>query len=112
MITAYSFNSAKASTAKTFVRLGIENAISASSTVKHQANVSWSASTGADGYEICIVSGDYSTTKIIAGSSTLSATINNLMSTEAYTIKVRSYKTVSGKKYYSCWSGSILVTAL
>ena len=40
----------------------------------------------------------------ITKNSTLSKTITKLKSKKIYYVRVRTYKTVSGKKYYSAWS--------
>lgn len=61
----------------------------------------------ADGYQI-----QYSATKTFKSSKkitvknakTPSATIKNLKANKTYFVRVRTYKTVDGKKYYSAWS--------
>lgn len=111
LVYAYSCNAKKASAAKSALRLTMSS-ISAASTAKHQATVSWTANTAATGYEIYISSGDYSTVKTINDGATASAVVSNLMSTEKYTIKVRAYKLVSGKKVYSSYSTAVSVIAL
>ena len=70
---------------------------------KKSAKVSFGKSTGASGYEIA-----YSTSKSkgfktvsLTGSS---KTITKLTSKKTYYVKVRAYKTVSGKKYYSAYT--------
>ena len=43
-------------------------------------------------------------TKTITSAKTTSATIKSLKAKKTYYVRVRTYKTVSGKKYYSGWS--------
>jgi len=43
-------------------------------------------------------------TKTISSAKTTSATIKSLKAKKTYYVRVRTYKTVSGKKYYSGWS--------
>lgn len=45
-------------------------------------------------------------TVTIKGTSTLSRTIKNLRHKKRYYVRVRTYKTVGGKNYYSSWSGT------
>lgn len=51
-----------------------------------------------------------STTKTVTSSKTTSKTISSLKSNKKYYVKVRTYKTVNGKKYYSSWSKAKSVT--
>jgi len=43
-------------------------------------------------------------TKTISSAKTTSATIKSLKAKKTYYVRVRTYKTVNGKKYYSGWS--------
>lgn len=45
-----------------------------------------------------------SKTKTISSNKTTAYTINNLSANKTYYVRVRTYKTVKGKKYYSDWS--------
>lgn len=71
-----------------------------------QAKVTYSKVKGVTGYQI-----SYSTSKSFtkkttktAGSKKTSKTITGLTKGKTYYVKVRTYKTVDGKKYYSGWS--------
>ena len=44
------------------------------------------------------------TTKTVKSYKTTSTTLKNLKAKKTYYVRVRTYKTVSGKKYYSAWS--------
>ncbi|MCM1569574.1 MAG: fibronectin type III domain-containing protein [Roseburia sp.] len=70
--------------------------------------VKWKKGSRATGYEL-----QYSTSKdfskgaqnvIIKSGNTVKKTISGLKAKKTYYVRVRSYKTVSGKKYYSGWS--------
>jgi hypothetical protein len=43
-------------------------------------------------------------TKTIGSYKTTSVTLKSLSAKKTYYVRVRTYKTVSGKKYYSSWS--------
>ena len=69
--------------------------------------VKWGKNTKATGYEIWYsTSKSFSTKKTatVTKNTTVSKTITSLTKGKTYYVKVRSYKTVSGKKYYSAWS--------
>lgn len=83
--------------------------ISSLTSGKRKFTVKWyKRSTQTTGYQV-----QYSTsskftnpkTYTISGTSTLSKTVSNLTSGKRYYVRVRTYKTVSAKKYYSSWSG-------
>ena len=73
-----------------------------------QMLVKWGKNAKATGYQI-----QYSTSSTFAagnktvtfkGAATVSKTIRNLRAKKRYYVRIRSYKTVSGKNYYSAWS--------
>jgi hypothetical protein len=64
----------------------------------------WIPNTTADGYQILYKNTSDSSTVVITGNSTINTTISGLTQGEKYMVYVRSYKTVSGIKYYSSWS--------
>ena len=69
--------------------------------------VSWKTQTGVSGYQI-----QYGTksnfkgakTKLVSGSSKKSVTLTGLSKKKTYYVRIRAYKTISGKKYYGSWS--------
>jgi urease beta subunit len=79
------------------------------STSKSKINITYKKKTGATGYEVV-----YSTsktfkaaktkTKLIKGKSKNKAVIKGLKAGKKYYVKVRAYKTIDGKKYYSSYS--------
>ena len=70
--------------------------------------VKWGKNAKATGYEIqyCLKSSFASGRKTvtISKNSTIATTIKNLLKGKIYYVRVRAFKTVSGKKYYSAWS--------
>lgn len=74
-----------------------------------KADIRWKKNSYVTGYEI-----QYSAnktfksgvkTKAITKASTTMFTASGLASKKTYYVRIRTYKTVSGKKYYSSWSG-------
>ena len=69
-----------------------------------KAVVAWTTNKKASGYQIeYTVSGGKSQTMTVSAKNK-NATLKNLKKKKIYTIRVRSYKTVSNTKYYSAWS--------
>jgi hypothetical protein len=77
--------------------------------------VKWGKNTKATGYQI-----QYSTSSTFAsgkktvtvkGAANVSKTISSLTAKKKYYVRVRAYKTVSGKNYYSAWSAVKNVTS-
>lgn len=86
--------------------------LSLKSTAKKQATVSWTARKSISRYQIYYSQrSDMKNAKYItAKSSAKSAVLKNLTSKKKYYVRIRTYKTVSGKKYYSTWSSVKSVT--
>ena len=86
--------------------------LSLKSTAKKQATVSWTAAKSISRYQIYYSQrSDMKNAKYItAKSSAKSAVLKNLTSKKKYYVRIRTYKTVSGKKYYSTWSSVKSVT--
>ncbi|MGN1328794.1 MAG: fibronectin type III domain-containing protein [Eubacterium sp.] len=75
---------------------------------KNQIKVSWKKDTTVSGYQV-----QYSTSKKFYKSKTKTVTVSKkntskifskLKSNKEYYVRVRSYKTIQGKKYYGAWS--------
>lgn len=69
--------------------------------------LSWNKATGVKGYQLQKKSGN--TYNTLTTTTSTSYIDKNLRSTTNYTYRVRAYKTVNGKKYYSSWK--VLSTA-
>ena len=78
---------------------------------KKQLKVTWKKNSAVSGYQI-----QYSTSKkftsaktvTVKGYKTTSKTIKSLKAKKTYYVRVRTYKTVNGKKVYSDWSAKAL----
>ncbi|MCD8013842.1 MAG: Ig-like domain-containing protein [Lachnospiraceae bacterium] len=93
---------------KEIVRLTGTKLSSAKNTSKKKATIKWKKTSGVTGYQI-----QYSTsktfskgnkTKLVSGSSKAKVKLSGLKKGKTYYVRIRTYKTVSGKKYYSAWS--------
>lgn len=74
---------------------------------KQKISLKWKKSSDATGYEIyrsTKKSGTYKKIKIIKSRNTLKYTNSKLKKGKRYYYKIRAYKTVNGKKYYSGYS--------
>lgn len=99
--------------AKTIYYLSAPKLSSVKNSGTKKATVKWGKNTKASGYEI-----QYSTASSFKGAKTVkvssykktSATLSKLTKKKKYYVRVRAYKTVSGTKYVSAWSGSKNVT--
>lgn len=98
----------KFSATKSQVRVANANISSLKSTSRKTMMVKWKKVSGCTGYQI-----EYSkdskfrnnvTKKQIKHSSDTSKKISKLSSKKKYYVRIRSYKVVNGKKYYSGWS--------
>ena len=73
-----------------------------------QLKVTWKKNSSVSGYQI-----QYSTSKKFLGAKTVtvksykttSSTLKSLKAKKTYYVRIRTYKTVNGRKYYSSWSG-------
>lgn len=76
------------------------------STKNKAVNVKWNKNTKATGYQIyrSVGGGEYKKLKTIKGAKTVSYNNTNLSNSKYYYYKVRAYKTVNGKNYYSNFS--------
>ena len=92
----------------TMYRVARPTLTSLSNTASRKMTAKWSKNTKASGYLIQYsLKSDFSSgNKIITISknSTVSRVIGSLTKGKKYYVRVRSFKTVSGKKYYSAWS--------
>ena len=74
---------------------------------KKTLTAKWKKVSGSSGYEVYIAiskKGKYTKKKTINSSKTTSAKIKKLKSRKNYYVKIRTFKTVSGKKIYSSYS--------
>ena len=82
-------------------------AISKLTSGKKKATLTWGKGSGITGYQIeyHIYNNSKSGKKLsIKGLKTTSRTVSGLTSKKTYVFRIRTYKTVNGKNYYSAWS--------
>ena len=90
-----------------------KTAISKLTAGKGQITVNWKKGSGITGYQVAYsLKSDFSTQakKNVKGASKKSLVIKNLKSQKTYYVRIRTYKTVDGKNYYSLWSKAKKVT--
>lgn len=92
-----------------YTSIAKSNLNSAKSTSKKKIKASWSKVGGASGYQVMWstyknFSKNYKTKSVT--SKYLSKTVTAAQSKKTYYVRVRAYKTVSGKKVYSPWSNT------
>ncbi len=81
--------------------------ITALTTKSKKATLKWKKISGVDGYEIYMSTskkGKYSRVRTVTKSGTVKYTKSSLKKNKRYYFKIRSYKTVDGKKVYSSYS--------
>ena len=66
--------------------------------------VKWAKNTKATGYKIEYVTGKTTKTSTVSSAKSTTKTISGLKKGKTYNVRIRSYKKVSGKTYYSAWS--------
>ena len=91
------------SSARGYYCLSYPKKITAKNTGKKKITVAWAKNEKGSGYEILYKTDDESKSVIINKNTTEKKVIKNLVVGKTYTIYVRAFKTVSGKKYYSAY---------
>lgn len=71
----------------------------------------WNKNVRVSGYQISYTTGSTTKTKTVKGNASLSTTLTGLNAGSTYTIKIRGYRTISGKNYYAGWSPAKTVKA-
>ncbi|MBR6473479.1 MAG: Ig-like domain-containing protein [Firmicutes bacterium] len=96
------------SKSKTFYRVSRPTISSLTNSAANKMTVKWAKNSKATGYEV-----QYSTSKTFASgnktvkinsASTVTKVIGSLTKGKTYYVRIRTYKTVSGSKYYSAYS--------
>ena len=89
---------------KTYVTIIRKPVLAVSSVSSNKIKLTWNKISGASGYEIQRYNSsrkEYTTIKTIKNGSTVSYTNSGLSKKTTYKYRIRSYKTVRGKKIYS-----------
>lgn len=82
-------------------------------TKKYYVKVNWKKNTGATGYEITFATDkNFTKNKYVrtVSNKTTACTLSGAKANKTYYVRIRSYKTVDGKKYYSGYSDTRKVT--
>ncbi|MCC8106683.1 MAG: fibronectin type III domain-containing protein [Clostridiales bacterium] len=107
-VVPYSGSDTGTSDAVNIVRLTAPTLSSVKNTASKKITVKWKKNAKATGYQI-----QYSTSKTFAsgnktvkvsGAKKVSKVISKLTKKKTYYVRIRTYKTVNGKTYYSAWS--------
>ncbi|MCD7883677.1 MAG: fibronectin type III domain-containing protein, partial [Lachnospiraceae bacterium] len=107
-VVPYSGSTKGSFTEKTTVRLTSVTLSSVKNSSSKKATVKWNKTTKVSGYQI-----QYSTSKTftsgnkttkVSGASKTSVKLSGLKKGKTYYVRIRTYKTVNGKAYYSAWS--------
>jgi hypothetical protein len=113
-VRAYNGSSYSAySTSVAMVRLTTPSVTALSNSSKKTMKVTWAKNSKATGYEIqYATSSRFSSAKKVKVTSykTTTKNISSLTKGKKYYVRVRSYKVVNGKTYYSVWSSAKSVT--
>jgi hypothetical protein len=64
----------------------------------------WKKVTGASGYQLSYKTGKKTKKVLVKGAAKVSKKVKKLQSKKQYTVKVRAYKLVNGRKYWGKWS--------
>lgn len=104
MVKAYSGNVTGTGTMLSTVRMGTPVITSCSSTAKKTITLKWKKNANISGYEIKYSVGSSSRTIQVKKKSAVKYTIKKLKSRKTCTVRMRAYKKVNGKTYYSTWS--------
>ncbi|MCD7886272.1 MAG: leucine-rich repeat protein, partial [Clostridiales bacterium] len=106
----YGSTKSAASAAKTTYYVSATSVSSLKNVKTKKMTVKWKKNAKATGYQIQYsTSSSFSSgnkTVTVSGAKNVSKTISSLTKGKKYYVRVRAYKTVSGTKYYSAWSGT------
>ncbi len=107
-VAAYSGNSVSAPQNTASILIPKKTSISGLTSISGGIKVKWGKSSTASGYQIqCARNKSFTSGKKtvkVKGSSSVSTTIAELASSAKYYVRIRSYKTVGGRTFYSAWS--------
>ncbi|MCD8076347.1 MAG: leucine-rich repeat domain-containing protein [Lachnospiraceae bacterium] len=112
-VVPYSGSGEGTGSEKTTVRLTGTALTSVKNSAAGKAKVKWTAVSSVTGYQIeysASSSFASSKTKTVSGATKKSKTLTGLTKGTTYYVRIRTYKTVNGTKYYSAWSSKQKVT--
>lgn len=83
-------------------------AVKAKKSTKTSMKVSWAKNAKAAGYQVSYsTSSKFASAKTVTVKGKVSTTVKGLVKGKKYYVRIRTYKTVSGVKYYSAWSKTV-----
>ncbi len=107
-VQAYSGSSVSAAKNTVSVLVPEKTAVSTLTAAAGGIQVKWNLISSASGYQIqCAQNKSFTSGKRtikVKGASTVSTKVTELASSKKYFVRVRSYKTVGGRTFYSAWS--------
>ncbi len=107
-VRAYSGSTLGAKANTKLILIPKATSITSTSVASGKIVVKWKKTSSVTGYQIQYATNSSFTknvkTKTVSDASTVSKTLSGLTNGTTYYVRVRSYKTISGTKYYSTWS--------
>ncbi|MCD7764253.1 MAG: GDSL-type esterase/lipase family protein [Lachnospiraceae bacterium] len=107
-VQAYSGSSVSAAKNTASILIPQKTSLTSLTPVSGGIRIKWSQVSNAAGYQIQLAQNKAFTsgkkTVNVKGASTVSTTVNGLGSSKKYFVRIRSYKTIGGKTFYSTWS--------
>ena len=103
-VCAYKGSAKSAYVGKPAYYLAPNRVTSVKNNAAKKTTVKWTRNAKANGYQINYKIGNTQKTATIKSNKTLSTVLKSLKKKKTYSVKVRSYKKVSGVTYYSEWS--------
>ncbi len=105
MVKAYKGSSVGTGTTLKTIRLTVP-AITSCTSRSRAITLKWKKNPKVTGYEIRYTIGSSSKTIRVKNKAAVKSVIKNLKKGKTYTVRMRTYKTVSKKTYYSTWSAA------
>lgn len=105
-VCAYKGSIKGAYVGKTYYYLKQNRISSVKNNASKKATVKWTRNTKANGYQVNYKTGKKQKTITVKSNKTLNKVLKSLKKKATYSVKVRSYKKVSGITYYSEWSSA------
>ena len=106
VVCAYKGSIKGAYVGKTYYYLKQNRISSVKNIASKKATVKWTRNTKANGYQVNYKTGKKQKTITVKSNKTLNKVLKSLKKKATYSVKVRSYKKVSGVTYYSEWSSA------
>ena len=105
-VCAYKGSIKGAYVGKTYYYLKQNRISSVKNNASKKVTVKWTRNTKANGYQVNYKTGKKQKTITVKSNKTLNKVLKSLKKKATYSVKVRSYKKVSGVTYYSEWSSA------